>query len=477
MLNEYKTTIGLEVHVELNTKSKIFCSCSTSFAAAPNENTCPICLGMPGTLPLLNQEVVEDALSLGLATHCDITRVTTFDRKNYFYPDNPQNYQISQLYAPIATKGFVEIKVEEKRKKIRINEMHMEEDAGKLIHDEKRALTKVDYNRSGVPLIEIVSEPDLKNAAEAVAYVEALRDIIRYLKVSDCKLEEGQMRVDVNLSVAKKGDELLGVRTEMKNLSSFKAVRKAIENESKRQIALLEAGEKVIRETRRWDENLETSVSLRSKEEVMDYRYFKEPDLPALYIKEEWIKQKKKELPELRNEKVIRFMKEYNLPEYDSSLLTEDLFLANLFEETAKKAQEPKLVSNYLMGEGMRLLKEKGIEIQEIKGTPQNLAALINLITAGEINNKVAKEVFEQTFLDNVEPISYIQEKGLKSISDEKLIREMVLEVIKENEKSVEDYKGGKERAFGFLVGQTMKALKGKGNPQIVNAMLKELLK
>lgn len=476
MAKEYETTIGLEVHVELNTKSKIFCSCATDFKARPNANTCPVCMGMPGTLPVLNKQVVEDAIALGLATKCEITRKTIFDRKNYFYPDNPQNYQISQLYAPIATKGFIEIEVENQVKKIGIHEMHMEEDAGKLLHDEEKGLTFIDFNRSGIPLIEVVSDPDMETGEEAISYVEELRDIIRYLNISDCKLEEGSMRVDVNLSVRKTDEKELGIRTEMKNLSSFRAIKKAIESESKRQIFLIESGEKVIRETRRWDEGRETSFSMRSKEEATDYRYFSEPDLPPIYIQKEWIEKGRVSLPEFRREKIHRFIREYNLPEYDSRLLTDDPVLSKLFEETTKLCKNPKMVSNYLMGEGLRLLKDNGLKIKEIKGTPKYLASLVEVIAKGEINNTAAKEVFALVFLDNVEPLTYIEKQGLRVTNDRDLIRETVRHVVDNNPKSVMDYKGGKEKAFGFLVGQSMKALGGKGNPKVVNEVLKELL-
>ena len=361
MSKVYETVIGLEVHVELATKTKIFCGCSTAFGAEPNAHTCPVCTGMPGSLPVLNKQVVEYAMSVGVATNCDITRYCKFDRKNYFYPDNPQNYQISQLYLPICRNGYVEIDGENGRKKVGIHEIHMEEDAGKLIHDDWEDCSLVDYNRSGVPLIEIVSEPDMRSSDEVIAYLEKLRMIIQYLGASDCKLNEGSMRADVNISVREMGAKEFGTRTEMKNLNSFKAISRAIENERARQIDLIESGEKVIQETRRWDDNKEYSYPMRSKEDAKDYRYFPEPDLVPIVISDEWLKRIKDSQPEFREEKMARYIKEYGIPEYDAGIITATKKLADIFEETVSEGANAKKVSNYLMGETMRLLKEHEI--------------------------------------------------------------------------------------------------------------------
>lgn len=394
MAKQYETVIGLEVHVELATRTKIFCGCSTAFGGAPNTHTCPVCTGMPGSLPVLNKQVVEYAMAVGLATGCSITRFCRFDRKNYFYPDNPQNYQISQLYLPICQNGCVEIETPAGRKKIGIHEIHMEEDAGKLIHDEWEDISLVDYNRSGVPLIEIVSEPDMRSADEVIAYLEKLRLIIQYLGASDCKLQEGSMRADVNLSVREAGVRQLGIRTEMKNLNSFKAISRAIEGERQRQIELLEEGKKVIQETRRWDDNKEASHAMRSKEDARDYRYFPDPDLPPIYIGEDWLEAVRRKLPEFRTEKMSRYRQEYELPDYDIEIITGSKPLADLFEETTKLCGQPKKVSNWIMGETLRLLKEKGEEPEDIRFSPANLAKLIELTERKEINGSVAKKIF-----------------------------------------------------------------------------------
>ncbi|MCM1026211.1 MAG: Asp-tRNA(Asn)/Glu-tRNA(Gln) amidotransferase subunit GatB [Roseburia sp.] len=476
MIQEYETVIGLEVHVELATRSKIFCGCSTAFGGRPNSHTCPVCAGMPGALPVLNKKVLEHAVAVGLATDCEITRFSQFDRKNYFYPDNPQNYQISQLYLPICRNGGLEIETGEGKKRIGIHEIHMEEDAGKLIHDEAEERTLVDYNRAGVPLIEIVSEPDMRNAEEVIAYLEKLRLIIRYLGVSDCKLQEGSMRADVNLSVRRAGAEELGTRTEMKNLNSFRSITRAIEGERNRQIGLIEAGEKVIQETRRWDDAKETSCSMRSKEDARDYRYFPDPDLPPVSLSEGLLAEMKARQPELRDEKLKRFRKEFGLPEYDLAILTESRHLAELFEATVALGAQPKQVSNWLMGETLRLLKERGQDPEELRFSPERLAKLIAMTESHAINLTVAKEVFEVMFEEDMDPESYVREKGLAMVRDEDALRKTVEEVIAANPQSAEDYLGGKERALGYLVGQTMKAMKGKADPAAVNRLLKELL-
>ena len=416
-------------------------------------------------------------MGIEFATHCDITRVCKFDRKNYFYPDNPQNYQISQLYLPIARNGYVEIEVGDTKKKIRIHEMHMEEDAGKLIHDEWDDTSLVDYNRSGVPLVEIVSEPDMRSSEEVIAYLEKLRTTIQYLGASDCKLQDGSMRADVNLSVREMGTSEFGTRTEMKNLNSFKAIARAIEGERERQIELLEAGKKVVQETRRWDDNKESSHAMRSKEDAQDYRYFPEPDLVPIVISQEWIDRVKKRQPEFREEKLKRYKKEFDIPQYDAEILTESKHMADIFEETTALCGKPKKVSNWLMVETMRLLKEHNMESEDITFTPENLAKLIELADAGTINSSVAKEVFDHVFEENVDPEKYVEEHGLKTVNDEGALIEVLEKVIADNPQAVVDYKGGKEKALGALVGQTMKAMKGKANPGLVNQKLREMLK
>lgn len=477
MAKEYETVIGLEVHVELASKTKIFCGCSTAFGGAPNTHTCPVCTGMPGSLPVLNKQVLEYAIAVGLATNCEITKYCKFDRKNYFYPDNPQNYQISQLYLPICRNGYVEIETGAGEKKnVGIHEIHMEEDAGKLIHDEWDDCSLVDYNRSGVPLIEIVSEPDMRSAEEVIAYLEKLRLIIQYLGASDCKLNEGSMRADVNLSIREIGAKEFGTRTEMKNLNSFKAIAHAIEGEKNRQIDILEEGGKVVQETRRWDDVKEYSYAMRSKEDAQDYRYFPDPDLTPIVVSDEWLKEIKAREPEFRTAKMERYKEEYKIPEYDIEIITNSKRMADLFEETTAICNQPKKVSNWLMVETQRLLKEQSMEPEDIRFSPENLAKLIRLADEKAINSSVAKEVFEVMFNENIDPEKYVDEKGLKTVNDEGALRSVVEEVVKNNPKSVEDYHNGKEKAIGFLVGQTMKAMKGKADPAMINGMLKELL-
>lgn len=476
-MKQYETIIGLEVHVELATKTKIFCSCSTEFGGAPNTHTCPVCTGMPGSLPVLNKQVVEYAMAVGLATNCGITQSCKFDRKNYFYPDNPQNYQISQLYKPICTNGYVEIKdAEGNPKQIRIHEIHMEEDAGKLVHDDENDCSLVDFNRAGVPLIEIVSEPDMRSSDEVIAYLEKLRLIIQYLGASDCKLNEGSMRADVNLSVRECGSEKFGTRTEMKNLNSFKAIARAIQNESERQITLIESGEEVIQETRRWDDAKEYSYAMRSKEDARDYRYFPDPDLTPVIISDEWIEEVKSREPEFRDQKMARYIREFELPEYDADIITLYKPLADLFEKTVAIGNKPKEVSNWIMGETMRLCREHSVDPDKIKLSAENLSKLIKLIEGNVINRGVAKEVFEKMFTDNVDPEKYVEENGMKQDSDEESLRKVVVEVIASNPKIIEDIRNGKGKAVGALVGQTMKATQGKANPAVVNKLLKEML-
>ncbi|MCR5202535.1 MAG: Asp-tRNA(Asn)/Glu-tRNA(Gln) amidotransferase subunit GatB [Lachnospiraceae bacterium] len=475
-MRDYETVIGLEVHVELATKTKIFCGCSTKFGVKPNVNTCPVCTGMPGALPVLNKQVVDYAIAVGLATNCDITRDCKFDRKNYFYPDNPQNYQISQLYLPICRNGHVEIETKDGKKDVRIHEIHMEEDAGKLVHDEWEDTSNVDFNRSGVPLIEIVSEPDMRSAEEVIAYLDKLRMTIAYLGASDCKLQEGSMRADVNLSVREKGSDKFGTRTEMKNLNSFKAIARAIEGERARQIDLIEEGKEVVQETRHWDDVKESSYAMRSKEDAKDYRYFPDPDLATIHISEEWIENIRANQPEMAPEKKKRYMEEFGLPEYDADILTLEKKMADMFEATTAICNKPKKVSNWLMVETMRLLKEQSMDAADIRFSPENLAKLIELADKGTINSSVAKEVFEVMFNDNIDPEAYVEEKGLATVSDTGELDAIIKKVIEENPKSVEDYKAGKKKAIGFLVGQTMKATQGKAAPNVVNQILTKYL-
>ena len=566
---EYETVIGLEVHVELATATKIFCGCSTAFGGRPNSHTCPVCTGMPGSLPVLNRKVLEHAVAVGLATNCQITRYCKFDRKNYFYPDNPQNYQISQLYLPICREGYVEIEVDaeepagssgtsaeerseavedrrasaeerseavedgrasaeerseavedrrasaeergeaaedresstegmreaageaeaskqsgdtglsnadRQKKRIGIHEIHMEEDAGKLIHDDWEDCTLVDYNRSGVPLIEIVSEPDMRNAQEVIAYLEKLRLIIQYLGASDCKLQEGSMRADVNLSVREAGSQKLGTGTEMKNLNSFHAIARAIEGERNRQIDLLESGQAVVQETRRWDDAKGVSYAMRSKEDAQDYRYFPDPDLPPVGIDDGFLAEIRSRQPEFRTEKQARYKAEYDIPDYDIEIITGSKHMADLFEATVALGSQPKKVSNWLMVETLRLLKERELDPEDIRFSPRNLAKLIALAEGREINSTVAKEIFELMFDNDIDPERYVEEHGLKMVNDTDALRRTVEEVIAANPKSVQDYRNGKDRAIGFLVGQTMKAMKGKANPVSVDKLLRELL-
>lgn len=473
-MKQYETVIGLEVHVELATKTKIFCGCSTEFGGAPNTHTCPVCTGMPGSLPVLNRRVVEFALKAGLAANCKIHRYCRFDRKNYFYPDNPQNYQISQLYLPICYDGFVEIETSQGKKKIRIHEMHMEEDAGKLIHDEWEDCSLVDFNRSGVPLIEIVSEPDMRSAQEVIAYLEKLRCMMQYLGVSDCKLQEGSMRADVNLSVREAGSEIFGTRTEMKNLNSFKAIARAIEGERERQIELLEEGRAVVQETRRWDDNKESSHAMRSKEDARDYRYFPDPDLPPVHISDAWIEELRASMPELREEKQHRYQKEFGLPAYDAGILTESRHLSGLFEEVARLCGNAKKTANWFMVEVLRLMKDKGMEPEQVRFTPLHLAELLLMIEKKEVSAQNAKKVFEKVFEEDIDPVLYIEEKGLKIVEDKGLLTDTLNMILDENPGPLAELLGGKEKVFGFFVGKMMKELKGKASPDAVREALTE---
>ncbi|MBR0152903.1 MAG: Asp-tRNA(Asn)/Glu-tRNA(Gln) amidotransferase subunit GatB [Lachnospiraceae bacterium] len=467
-MRAYETVIGLEVHVELSTKTKIFCGCPTRFGAEPNTQICPVCTGMPGALPVLNREVAKDAIAAGLALNCEITRVSRFDRKNYFYPDNPQNYQISQLYAPICRNGYLTVETEAGPKRIGIHEIHMEEDAGKCIHDPSSGCTLVDYNRSGVPLLEIVSEPDMRSGEEAVAYLEKLRERLRYLGISDCRMQEGSMRADVNLSVRPAGSETLGTRTEMKNLNSFRSVLRAAANESARQIEILERGEAVVQESRRWDDERGESYSMRSKEDAQDYRYFPEPDLLPLRVDDAWIEAVRVRQPEFREEKTERFLREYEIPAYDVGILTSAKRLADLFEEASAICGKPKKVSNWLMTETMRLCREKGVDPEDLAFSAEHLAALVELADAGEINSTVAKQVFLRVFEEDADPVRIVEEEGLRTVSDRGELSTAVESMIRENPKPVQDYLNGKKKAIGFLVGQVMRAMQGRADPEAV---------
>lgn len=471
--DKYEIVIGIETHVELLTNTKIFCNCSTRFGRKPNSQCCPICTGMPGTLPVLNKEVVEKAIRLALALNCKVANVSRFDRKNYFYPDLPKSYQISQLYMPIGRNGYLDINNINK-KRIGIHEIHMEEDAGKLIHDDTNTL--IDYNRSGLPLIEIVSEADINSSKEAVTYLEQLRYLLIYLGISDCKMQEGSFRADINLSVRKLGSDKLGTRTEMKNLNSFKAVENAIEYESNRQILVIENGGSIIQETRRWDDNLKKSISMRVKGESNDYRYFPDPDLPPIIISESWIKNIGDHLPELRDEKINRYCQLWNIPLCDAEIISSDKDLAKLFEETVKITNLPKEVSNWLIMDTMRLIKDKQMKIKDIKLSPKNLAKLIIMLKEGKINSTIAKEVFDAIFVDNLDPILYVKANDLIVVDDEGVLREKINIIIQENPQSVEDYRNGKTKAITYLIGKTMKVMRGQADPQKTSKIIKEIL-
>lgn len=474
---EWEIVMGLEVHTELATKTKIFCGCSTEFGGEPNTHVCEICSGMPGTLPLLNKRVVEFAIRTGVATNCTITQNNKFDRKNYFYPDLPKAYQISQLYLPICRNGYIEVNTKDgEKKKIGIHEIHMEEDAGKLIHDEFEDCTLVDYNRCGVPLLEIVSEPDFRSAEEVIDYLSKLRAILQYTGVSDCKMQEGSLRADVNLSVRPKGQAEFGTRTEMKNLNSFHAIERAIAYEAQRQIELIEDGEKVVQETRRWDDNKGYSYAMRSKEDAQDYKYFPEPDLPPIEISDEQIEEIKSTMPELPEEKRERYLKELGLPEYDTGIITGDIALVKFFESTLEKCDSPKDVANWIMGEVMKLLNDSATLTENNPLKPEALAAVINMVKSNKINRGTGKKVLEKVFTDGVDPEKYVEENNLAQVTDLSALRPIIEQVIAENEKSVSEYKAGKTQAMGYIMGQAMRALKGKAPAQEVQKILKEIL-
>ena len=473
---EYEVVIGLEVHAELSTKTKIYCGCSTEFGSAPNTHCCPVCTGMPGALPVLNEKVVEYAVRAGLATNCEIARESKQDRKNYFYPDLPKAYQISQFDLPLCEHGHVDVVADGKKKDIGITRIHIEEDAGKLVHDNYTGGTLVDLNRAGVPLIEIVSEPDMRSAEEAVAYVERLKGILEYIGVSDCKMQEGSLRADVNLSLRPVGSEKFGTRTETKNLNSFRAIARSIEFEIQRQKEVLESGGVVHQETRRWDDEAGEGYAMRTKEEAHDYRYFPEPDLMPIRLTEEYIKNIQDTLPELPESRKARYIEELGLPEYDAGIITSSKHLSDFFEAATKECGNAKAVSNWIMTDIIRVVREKGIEYNELPFTPKQFAKLITLIDKGIISGSIAKKVFEEMVETGKDAEKIVEEKGLVQISDEGAIKEVVDKIIAANPQSVEDYKNGKDRALGFLVGQCMKEMKGKGNPQILNKLILEYL-
>ena len=469
----WETVIGLETHVELATKTKIFCSCTTQFGGAPNTHCCPVCTGMPGTLPVLNEKVLEFAVKAGLALNCEISRVSRFDRKNYFYPDLPKAYQISQLYLPICHDGKVDIG---EGKTIRIHELHMEEDAGKLVHDPWLDQTRADYNRCGVPLIEIVTEPDFRSAEEVIAYLEKLRSTLQYLGVSDCKMQEGSLRCDVNLSVRPAGSQEFGTRTEMKNLNSFKAISRAIAYEARRQIELIEEGKRVVQETRRWDENKDATYAMRSKENAQDYRYFPEPDIPPLELSEAYIEGLRAAQPEMAEAKRERYQADWGLPAYDAEMLTSQKALADFFEAVVALGAAPKQAANWIMGQVLGQLSAHGLEAKDMRLTPPTLAKLIALVEEGKLNRNTAVKVFEAVFETDGDVDTYIKEHGLAQVSDAGLVAAVVEQVLANNQKSMEDFKSGKEKAFGFLVGQVMRQLKGQAAPAVVNQVLREKL-
>jgi aspartyl-tRNA(Asn)/glutamyl-tRNA(Gln) amidotransferase subunit B len=473
---DYEIVMGLEIHAELSTKSKIYCGCSTEFGGEPNTHCCPICVGMPGVLPVLNKSVVEYAVKAGLAMDCNILQFSKQDRKNYFYPDLPKAYQVSQFDLPLCKGGYVEIETGGVRKKVGITRIHIEEDAGKLMHDEWETGTLVDYNRCGVPLIEIVSEPDMRSPEEAKAFVENVKSILEYLEVCDCKMQEGSLRADVNLSVRPVGSTAFGTRTEMKNLNSFRSILRSAENEARRQISEIEDGGRIIQETRRWDDTKGYSYAMRSKEEAHDYRYFPEPDLVPIVVDDEWLGRIRASLPELPAARRERYIREFNLPEYDAALLTSSKRLADFFEDAIKGSSNIKAVSNWIMGEMMRILKEKELEADAVPFPGHYLAQLVSLIDKGTISGTIARKVFEKMFESGKEPGLIVKEEGLEVVNDEGALSAIVRKILDTNPQSVADFKSGKEKAFGFLVGQAMREMKGKADPQTINKLLREEL-
>ena len=474
---DYEVVIGLEVHAELSTKTKIFCSCPTEFGGEPNTQTCPICMAMPGTLPVLNEKVVEYAVKAGLATNCEISRDSKNDRKNYFYPDTPRAYQISQYDKPLCEHGSIDIETINGKKKIGITRIHIEDDAGKLNHDDMGRGALIDLNRAGVPLIEIVSEPDFRSAEEVDAYLKKLKSILEYIEVSDCKMQEGSFRADVNVSVKKKTDTKLGTRTEMKNMNSFRSITRGIEYEVERQIEILENGGKVEQESLRWDDVSGKTFTMRDKEDAEDYRYFPEPDLVAIRLSDEYIQKVKDNLPELPESRRERYLNEYKMSQKDTEIIVSSKHLSDLFEKASKICDNRKAVSNWIISDISRILNEKEMEPSEIPFSAEHLAELVSIIEKGTISSSIGKKVLEELFKDPKDPSKIIEEKGWIQISDEGAIKEIVLKILEENPQSVADYKAGKDRALGFLVGQAMKQTKGKANPQMLNEMFKDNLK
>ncbi len=478
-MDKYEAVIGLEVHVELKTETKLFCGCSTAFGQAPNTQVCPVCLGLPGSTGVLNKKVVELAAKAGLALNCEIGASTWFDRKNYYYPDLPKGFQVSQVFRPIAYQGHIDIEVDGRNKRINITRAHIEEDPGKLIHAGGSIMTSsssfVDYNRSGMPLIEIVSEPELHSGAEARAYLEKLKAILEYTGVSDVKMEQGSLRCDANVSVRPAGAAALGVKAEIKNMNSFRAVQRAIEYEVERQIEVLEEGGRIVQETRAWDESTGITMSMRNKENA-DYRCFLEQEVTSVELTPQWIEELRATIPELPDARRKRLVEKHGLPAYDAGVITSSLALAEFFDAALEKCPDAKKISNWIMGELLRLLNAHGLELGESKVTPAGLASLLQLIEEGTISNKIGKEVFEAMFLEGREPEQIVKERGLSQISDVGQLARIITEVIDKNPRSVEDFQSGKKQAIGFLVGQVMKATKGQANPGVVNAMLREKL-
>jgi len=473
---KYETVIGLEVHAELKTNTKIYCGCKNEFGGDPNTHTCPICSGMPGTLPVLNKRVVDFAIKAGLAMNCSITKYGKQDRKNYFYPDLPKAYQISQFDLPLCQNGYVDILVDGETRRIGITRIHIEEDAGKLVHDDYANVSIADYNRCGVPLIEIVSEPDLRSPEEARVFLETLKSILEYTEVSDCKMQEGSLRCDVNLSLRPEGQEEYGTRCEMKNINSFRAAVRSMEYEQRRQAEVLDNGGIIEQETRRWDDIKGVSIVMRTKEDAHDYRYFPEPDLLPIVVSDEWIEEIRQTIPELPDQRRARYVKECGLPEYDAFILTSSKKLADYFDATIALGAAPKTVSNWLMGDIAKFMNGKELEPGEIPFEPAHLHSLITLIEKGTISNSAAKKVLEAMFENPEEPAKIVEKLGLSQVSDEGALQQMVQDVLAQNPQSIVDYKAGKDRAMGFLVGQIMRVSKGKANPQIINKLLKEAL-
>lgn len=474
---KYEIVCGLEVHVEMNTKTKIFCGCTTAFGGAPNTHTCPVCTGQPGALPVLNRAVVEGAMSTGLALGCEITRLTRFDRKNYFYPDLPKAYQISQLYAPICTGGGIAVTTDGGEEKyIRLHEIHMEEDAGKLVHDPWTESTLCDYNRCGVPLMEIVTEPDFRSAHEVIDFLTKLRSTLQFLGVSDCKMQEGSIRADLNVSVRPAGSEKLGTRTEMKNMNSFKAIAKAIETEAARQIEVLEEGRAVKQETRRWDDNKDASFAMRSKENAQDYRYFPEPDLPPVYIDDAWLERVRAHQPELADAKRARYREEYGLSEHDIGILCQNARLCRLLEAAIAQGASPKEAANWILSEVLRLCKERAVDPYDLELDAGKLALILQLLGAGKIDRAGARNTLEAVFADDADVEAYMKEK-LVIERDETAVAGAIAQVLAENADAVEKFRAGNEKVMGFLTGQCMKLLRGKADPKQVSAALLEALR